>query len=67
MSVIARREEIGMLRALGVARRTVLALFLGEALTLGVAGCAVGIAAGWALRTRGRWLHGVHRDDTLRG
>jgi putative ABC transport system permease protein len=48
-SVFARREEIGMLRALGVARRMVLALFLGEALTLGVAGCAVGIAAGWAL------------------
>jgi putative ABC transport system permease protein len=48
-SVISRREEIGMLRALGVTRRTVLALFLGEALALGVAGCAVGIAAGWAL------------------
>ena len=38
-----------MLRALGVARRTVLALFLGEALALGVAGCAMGIAAGWGL------------------
>jgi putative ABC transport system permease protein len=48
-SVIARREEIGMLRALGVARRTVLTLFLGEALALGVAGCAMGIAVGWGL------------------
>src|SRR3712207_2596002 len=31
ISVIARRDEIGMLRALGVTRRQVLALFLGEA------------------------------------
>jgi putative ABC transport system permease protein len=48
-SVIARRGEIGMLRALGVARQTVLALFLGEAAVMGAVGCAVGTIAGWAL------------------
>ena len=37
ISVIARREEIGTLRALGVTRRQVLGLFLGEAAALGVA------------------------------
>ena len=31
VSVIARRDEIGVLRALGVTRRQVLALFLSEA------------------------------------
>ena len=45
ISVVARREEIGTLRALGVSRRQVLALFLGEAAAL----AAVGIAAGLAL------------------
>ena len=40
ISVIARREEIGTLRALGVTRRQVLALFLGEAAVLGLAGAS---------------------------
>ena len=39
VSVIARREEIGMLRALGTSARTVLALFLGEAAALAAVGC----------------------------
>ena len=33
VSVIARRDEIGMLRALGTSRRQILGLFLGEART----------------------------------
>ena len=37
-SVIARRDEIGMLRALGTPQATVLALFLGEAAVLAAAG-----------------------------
>ncbi|HQZ38515.1 MAG TPA: FtsX-like permease family protein [Vicinamibacterales bacterium] len=49
ISVIARRDEIGMLRALGVTRRQVLALFLGEAAVLGLAGTVVGIGLGRAL------------------
>jgi putative ABC transport system permease protein len=45
-SVIARREEIGMLRALGASRRRVLTLFLGEGALLSLAGCALGIPLG---------------------
>jgi putative ABC transport system permease protein len=43
ISVVARREEIGMLRAVGVTRVQVLALFLGEAALLGAAGAAIGL------------------------
>jgi putative ABC transport system permease protein len=46
ISVITRREEIGMLRALGVTSRQVLALFLAEAAALAVIGCALGLLAG---------------------
>jgi putative ABC transport system permease protein len=44
ISVVARRQEIGTLRALGLTRRRVLALFLGEAAALAVAGIALGLA-----------------------
>jgi putative ABC transport system permease protein len=55
VSVVRRRREIGTLRALGATRGEVLALFLVEALLLGVLGGLLGIAvaqvlAGWALR-----------------
>jgi len=43
VSVIARREEIGILRALGVARRTIVGLFLAEAAALAIAGVVVGL------------------------
>lgn len=43
ISVVARRQEIGTLRALGVSRRHVLLLFLGEAAALAVAGIALGL------------------------
>ena len=49
ISVIARRDEIGTLRALGVTRGQVLRLFLGEAAVLGVAGSLLGIAIGRVL------------------
>ncbi len=45
-SVIARRSEIGMLRALGTSRQRVLGLFLGEAAALALAGSALGIPLG---------------------
>jgi putative ABC transport system permease protein len=45
-SVIARREEIGVLRALGARRGTVLSLFLGEGALLSLVGCALGIPLG---------------------
>jgi putative ABC transport system permease protein len=43
ISVVARRQEIGTLRALGLTRRRVLLLFLGEAAALAVAGIAIGL------------------------
>ena len=43
ISVVARREEIGMLRALGLTRNKVLLLFLGEAAALAVAGIVIGL------------------------
>jgi putative ABC transport system permease protein len=43
ISVVARREEIGTLRALGLSRHKVLLLFLGEATALAVAGIAIGL------------------------
>jgi putative ABC transport system permease protein len=46
VSVVRRRNEIGVLRAVGASRRRVLWLFLGEALLFGVAGSLVGIAFG---------------------
>jgi putative ABC transport system permease protein len=49
ISVIARRDEIGMLRALGVTRRRVLSLFLAEAAALGLVGALVGLALGRVL------------------
>jgi len=57
-NVLARREEIGMLRALGVTRRQVVALFLGEAVLLGVVGTVAGIGLGrlladWAVGLTG--------------
>jgi len=48
-SVIARREEIGTLRALGTSRHNILGLFLAEAGALAAAGSAVGIPLGWGL------------------
>jgi putative ABC transport system permease protein len=49
VAVLSRRGEIGVLRALGVGRGGVRALFLAEAATLAAAGCALGIAVGRVL------------------
>ena len=46
VSVISRREEIGMLRALGVTRQAIGALFLSEAALLAGLGCAAGVVTG---------------------
>ena len=46
VSVVRRRFEVGILRALGVTRGGILAGFLGEAATLGLLGALVGIALG---------------------
>ncbi|HVP48696.1 MAG TPA: FtsX-like permease family protein, partial [Bryobacteraceae bacterium] len=46
VSIVRRRAEIGVLRAMGAGRRLVLWLFLGEALLFGLAGSLAGIAFG---------------------
>jgi putative ABC transport system permease protein len=46
VSVVRRRAEIGILRAIGASRAMVFFLFLGEALILGLAGAVLGIGLG---------------------
>jgi putative ABC transport system permease protein len=46
VSVVRRRGEIGILRAIGADRREVLRAFLGEAACLGLAGALVGLPLG---------------------
>jgi putative ABC transport system permease protein len=49
ISVVRRRPEIGVLRALGAGRTTVLAMFLSEAILFGLAGAALGLLIGRVL------------------
>ncbi|MBM3793990.1 MAG: ABC transporter permease [Acidobacteria bacterium] len=46
VSVVRRRAEIGIIRALGMTRGQVLTLFLGEAALFGLVGGALGLALG---------------------
>lgn len=47
--VAERRRDIGMLRAIGTPRRTIMRMFLAESLLQGVIGTALGLALGWAM------------------
>jgi putative ABC transport system permease protein len=47
VAVAERRQEIGLLKALGASTRQVLAVFLAEASVLSSLGGAVGLAVGW--------------------
>jgi putative ABC transport system permease protein len=47
VSVSERTNEVGLLKALGVARRQIVAVFLTEAALLSVAGGLLGVATGW--------------------
>jgi putative ABC transport system permease protein len=47
VSVSERTREVGLLRALGVGRRQVMAVFLTESALLSAAGGGVGLATGW--------------------
>ena len=46
-NVRERRAEIGVLRALGVRSLQILAVFLGRAVLMGIAGACLGLAAGF--------------------
>ena len=47
--VAQRRRDIGMLRAIGARRRTILSLFLAESVIQGVVGTGLGLLLGWAM------------------
>ena len=49
ISVLRRRADIGVVRALGASRRSVFAAFLAEGLALGAAGSALGLLLGAGL------------------
>ncbi len=47
VSVSERTGEVGLLKAIGVSRRQIVAAFLTEAALLSLAGAALGVATGW--------------------
>lgn len=49
VSLIERTREIGILKALGMKSRTVLTIFLGESVIIGLIGAVIGILLGWSL------------------
>jgi putative ABC transport system permease protein len=49
VSLMERTREIGILKALGMKNRTVLLIFLSEAIIIGLMGAVIGIAFGWGL------------------
>jgi putative ABC transport system permease protein len=49
VSLIERTREIGILKALGMKSRTVLTIFLGESIIIGLLGAVIGIISGWVL------------------
>jgi putative ABC transport system permease protein len=49
VSLIERTREIGILKALGMKSRTVLTIFLGESVIIGLIGAIIGIVSGWIL------------------
>ena len=49
VSLIERTREIGVLKALGMKSRTVLTIFLGESIIIGLIGAVAGIALGWVV------------------
>ncbi len=46
ISVVQRRKEIGILRALGTTRNEILSLFLSETVVLAIVGSAIGVGVG---------------------
>ncbi len=46
ITVVQRKKEIGILRALGTTRRQIISLFLGETFVMAIAGSGLGLALG---------------------
>ena len=59
VSVVRRRSEIGIVRAIGATRRQILAAFLGEAALIGISGALLGIPIGRLMATAAVKLMGV--------
>jgi putative ABC transport system permease protein len=51
VSVVRRRPEIGIVRALGASKRVILAAFVGEAACFGIAGALIGLPLGRFMAT----------------
>ncbi|HEX2139860.1 MAG TPA: FtsX-like permease family protein, partial [Woeseiaceae bacterium] len=71
-AVLQRRGTFGVLRALGVSRRELLALVLGEALLLGIIGSTAGVALGlwlaeWLLALVSRSINDLYFVVTVTG
>ena len=49
VSLMERTREIGILKALGMKSRTVLAIFISEAVIVGLLGATFGVGLGWVL------------------
>ena len=65
VSVVRRRAEIGIVRALGASRRLVLAAFVGEAASFGLLGAVLGVPlgrlmAGGAVRLMGATVEALY-------
>jgi putative ABC transport system permease protein len=63
--VTERRRDIGMLRALGATRRTVIGMILAESLIQGLLGSVIGLLLGYLLAV-GRHQRGAGADEHVR-
>jgi putative ABC transport system permease protein len=61
LSVLERRREIGVLRAMGSSRRFTLAMVLAEAASIGVVGGVLGLLFGLA----DQWLYSLVSEDIM--
>jgi len=59
VSVVRRRAEIGIARALGASHRQILGAFLGEAISIGITGALIGIPLGLLMASGAVKLMGV--------
>lgn len=69
-AVVRRRDEISILRSLGVTEQTVLQLWLIESAVLGLLGGALGSVLGWlgaqgAVRAVGRTINALYYETTV--